>query len=380
VDAPHEFGGSRKLIRDSALRAGAKAMSFRQQLLFWMAVFAFIIFAMWLLGDVLLPFVAGVALAYLLNPLTNRLERLRIPRWIAALIVITGMVLLIVLLILLIVPVIGAQLSAFIAAFPDYVRKLQALISDPSRPWLSRFVGERFAAGAEQSVGDLMSQGAALGTAFLGKVWSGGTAVISLFSLLVITPVVAFYFIADWPRIVGNVERLIPRGQHDTVVNLAEQIDNAIAGFVRGQTLVCVLLGLFYAMALSLVGLQFGLLIGLISGLIGFIPYVGSVTGFVLATSVALVTFWPEWIWILAVVGIFVFGQFIEGNILVPKLVGDSVGLHPLWLMFALFAFGYLFGFLGLLLAVPLAAAVGVLVRFGVGRYLDSPLYKGGTT
>jgi predicted PurR-regulated permease PerM len=351
-------------------------MNFRQQVLFWLAIIAFIIAAMWLLGDVLLPFVAGVVLAYLLNPLTNRLQRHRIPRWVAALIGITLVILIFVLLILLIVPVIGAQGAAFIEDLPGYVRKLQALISDPSRPWLSRFVGERFA-GADKSTGDLVAQAAALGTAFLGKVWSGGAAVISIFSLLVITPVVAFYFIVDWPRIIASLDRLVPRSQHDTVAKLARQIDTAIAGFIRGQTLVCVLLGLFYALALSLVGLNFGLLIGLVSGLIGFIPYVGSVTGFVLATSIALVQFWPEWIWIVVVVGIFLFGQFIEGNILVPKLVGDSVGLHPLWLMFSLLAFGYLFGFLGLLLAVPLAAAVGVLVRFGVDRYLQSSLYKG---
>jgi len=157
---------------------------------------------------------------------------------------------------------------------------------------------------------------------------------------------------------------------------LAREADNAIAGFVRGQTVVCIVLGVFYAAALSAVGLKFGLLIGLLSGLISFIPYIGSITGFVLATGIALAQFSPEWIWVVVVVGIFMFGQFVEGNILVPKLVGDSVGLHPLWLMFALFAFGYLFGFLGLLLAVPLAAAVGVLVRFAVDRYLHSPLYN----
>ena len=352
-------------------------MSFRQQLLFWLAIIAFIIFAMWLLGDVLLPFAAGMVIAYLFNPLTNRLERLGLARWIAALVVISLVVLFFVLLTLLIVPVIGAQLAAFIEDLPGYVRKLQALISDPSRPWLGRFVGERFS-GADKSTGDLMAQAAALGTAFLAKVWSGGAAVISIFSLLVITPVVAFYFIVDWPRIIASLERLVPRSQHDTVVKLARRTDTAIAGFVRGQTLVCVVLGIFYAVALSAVGLNFGLLIGLLSGLISFIPYVGSITGFVLATGIALAQFWPDWIWIAAVIFIFLFGQFIEGNILVPKLVGDSVGLHPLWLMFALFAFGYLFGFLGLLLAVPLAAAVGVLTRFGVERYLDSPLYKSG--
>ena len=365
------------MTESGAARARARGMTFRQQLLFWAAIFLFIFATMWLLGDVLLPFVAGMAIAYLCDPLTNRLERMRIPRWIASLIVITLVVLFFVLLIMLIAPVIGAQLAAFIEDLPGYLRKLQALVTDPSRPWLSRIVGERFAA-ADKTSADLMAQGATLATTFLGKVLSGGAAVISLFSLLVITPIVAYYFIQDWHRIVRSVERLIPLSQHDTVMSLARQTDRAIAGFVRGQTLVCVVLGVFYAVALSVVGLNFGLLIGLLSGLISFIPYVGSITGFVLATGIALAQFWPEWIWVVVVMGIFLFGQFIEGNILVPKLVGDSVGLHPLWLMLALFAFGYLFGFVGLLLAVPLAAAVAVLVRFAVGRYLDSPIYKGG--
>jgi len=169
----------------------------------------------------------------------------------------------------------------------------------------------------------------------------------------------------------------VPRPHHETVVALAAEIDRAVAGFVRGQTLVCLSLGLFYALALSLVGLNFGLLIGLLSGLISFVPYVGSITGLVLAATVALAQFWPDWIWVVVVIGIFLVGQFVEGNVLVPKLVGESVGLHPLWLMFALFAFGYLFGFVGLLLAVPLAAAIGVLVRFALRRYAESTLYIG---
>lgn len=374
MDAPHELDGSRKLNTRDAARV---PLSFRQHVLFWTAIFVFVIAAMWLLGEVLLPFVAGMVLAYLLNPLTNRVQALGMPRWIAALIIVTLVVLAFVLLILLIVPIIGAQLAAFIEDLPGYIKRLQALLTDPSRPWLSRLVGERFM-GADKPAGELVAQGAALGTAFLAKVWSGGTAVVSIFSLLVITPIVAFYFIVDWPRIIAWMDRLVPRPEHDTVVALAREADRAISGFVRGQTLVCVLLGLFYALSLSLTGLNFGLLIGLLSGLISFIPYVGSLTGFFLATGIAVAQFWPEWMWIAIVAGIFLFGQFIEGNILVPKLVGDSVGLHPLWLMFALFAFGYLFGFVGLLLAVPLAAAIGVLVRFAVRRYLDSPLYTGG--
>jgi predicted PurR-regulated permease PerM len=208
-------------------------------------------------------------------------------------------------------------------------------------------------------------------------VWAGGRAVLSIFSLLVITPVVAFYFLADWPRMIARLDRLVPRQHHATVTALARETDRAIAGFLRGQTVVCLLLGLFYALALSLVGLNFGLLIGLLSGLISFIPYVGSITGLILSVGVALAQFWPDWIWVAVVLAIFLFGQFVEGNVLVPKLVGDSVGLHPLSLMFALFAFGYLFGFVGLLLAVPLAAAIGVLVRFAVRRYVESPLYTG---
>ena len=160
---------------------------------------------------------------------------------------------------------------------------------------------------------------------------------------------------------------------------IARDIDTAIAGYVRGQTGVCLILGSYYAVALSVVGLNFGLLIGLISGLITFIPYVGSMTGLVLSVGVAIAQFWPDWTWVLVVLGIFLVGQFVEGNILAPKFVGENIGLHPVWLMFAMFAFGYLFGFVGLLVAVPLAAAIGVLVRFALRRYLASPLYTGGT-
>lgn len=349
----------------------------RSHVLFWLGAFAAIVAAMWLLGGVLLPFVAGMAMAYVLNPPTNRLQRFGMPRWVASLIALSLMVLAFVLLILLIAPLIGAQLGAFIEDVPGYVRRLQSMLTDPSRPWLNRLVGDRFV-GADKSVGDLVTQGAGIATAFVGTLWSGGQAVFSVISLLIITPVVAYYFLVDWPRILARAEELIPRPEHATVVALARDADTAIAGFVRGQTLVCLLLGLFYAIALSLIGLNFGLLIGLLSGLISFIPYVGSITGFILSVGVALPQFWPEWIWIAAVVAVFLVGQFIEGNILVPKLVGDRVGLHPLALMFALFAFGYLFGFVGLLLAVPLAAGIGVLIRFALQRYLESPLYDKG--
>jgi predicted PurR-regulated permease PerM len=188
---------------------------------------------------------------------------------------------------------------------------------------------------------------------------------------------VAFYLICDWDRMVANVNRLIPVTQRETVRGLAGEIDAAISAYVRGQSGVCLILGSYYAVGLTLAGLSFGLLIGVVSGLISFIPYVGSLTALVLSLCVATAQFIPDWSRILIVAGVVLFGQFIEGNVLAPKLVGHSVGLHPVWLMFALFAFGYLFGLVGLLLAVPLAAATAVLIRFSIRRYLASPLYTG---
>jgi len=181
----------------------------------------------------------------------------------------------------------------------------------------------------------------------------------------------------DWDRMVAKVDRWTPRDYVASVRQIAREIDQAVAGFIRGQGSLCLILGIFYAVGLSLVGLNFGLLIGLFAGMISFIPYVGSLVGLVLAVGVAIEQFWPDYIWVGVVLAVFFTGQFIEGNILQPKLVGQSVGLHPVWLMFALFAFGALFGFVGLLVAVPAAAAIAVLVRFAISRYLASPLYTG---
>lgn len=213
---------------------------------------------------------------------------------------------------------------------------------------------------------------------FLRGLWSGGQAIISVFALLVVTPVVAFYLLVDWDHMVVTVDQWLPRQHRDTIRMLAREINRAIAGFIRGQATVCLVLGTFYAVGLSLIGLNFGALIGMFAGLLSFVPYVGSLAGLVLSVGVAVVQFWPDWTWIGATLGLFITGQFIEGNILSPKLVGASVGLHPVWLMFALFAFGALLGFVGLLLAVPLAAIAGVLGRFALRRYLASALYHDG--
>ncbi len=348
---------------------------FQRQVKFWLAALAIFILLLWLLADILLPFIAGLAIAYLLTPLTDRLEKLGLNRLVAALVIITVMVLAFVLLILLVAPILGGQLSSFIENIPGYVTKLRSLVTDPSSPWVQKLVGSGIA--NDKTISDLVTQGAGWLTGFLKSLWSGGRALVSLFSLIVITPVVAFYLIYDWHKMIRTVDSWIPLHQRDTVRALAREVDAAIAGFVRGQSAVCLILGSFYAIALTLSGLNFGLLIGLISGLITFIPYVGSMTGLILSLGVAIAQFWPEYTPILIVLGIFLIGQFIEGNVLAPKLVGESVGLHPVWLIFALLAFGFLFGFVGLLVAVPLAATIGVLCRFALKRYLNSSLFTG---
>ena len=348
---------------------------FKRQAIFWAGAVIVVVLALWLLSEILLPFVAGLAIAYLLTPVTDRLERLGVNRLAAALLIITLVVLALVYLILLVAPILGGQLSSFFDSVPGNVTKLQTLLSDPSRPWVQKLLGAGF--NGDKSISDLVTQGVGWLTTFLRSLWSGGRALVSVFSLVVVTPVVAFYLIYDWHRMIRTVDGWVPRQQQETVRQLAREIDAAISGFVRGQTAVCLILGSFYAVALTLSGLNFGLLIGLISGLITFVPYVGSMTGLVLSIGVAVAQFWPDYGSILMVLGIFLVGQFLEGNVLSPKLVGESVGLHPVWLIFALLAFGYLFGFVGLLVAVPLAATIGVLCRFALRRYLRSSFYTG---
>ncbi len=380
MGAAHEYDGERTVSPRAQPRPRSDlpkgdGMPFERQLVFWLATLAAIVLLLWQLSEILLPFIAGAAIAYLLTPVTDRIESIGVNRLAAALLIITLVVMAIVLLILLVAPVLGGQLSSFIDNIPGYVTRLQSLLSDPSRPWIQKLLGASFS--GDKPIGDLVTQGVGWLTSFLHSLWSGGRALVSLFSLVVVTPVVAFYLIYDWHRMIRTTDSWVPLHQRETVRQLAREIDAAIAGFVRGQTAVCLILGSFYAVALTLSGLNFGLLIGLISGVITFIPYVGSMTGLILAVGVAVAQFWPQWSSILMVLGIFLVGQFVEGNLLAPKLVGQSVGLHPVWIIFALLAFGYLFGFVGLLVAVPLAATIGVLTRFALARYRESSLYTG---
>jgi predicted PurR-regulated permease PerM len=354
-------------------------MTLQRQIGFWLVSLALFVLALVVLRDVLLPFVAALVLAYLLDPLADRMERLGLSRLVATILILSLFVLVFVLALALLAPLIGQQFVAFMDKLPGYIARLQALISEQGAPLLERLGVGNLASEAQKSVGDIVGKGATWAATFLQSLWSGGQAVVSILSLLVITPVVAFYLLVDWDDMVAAVDGWLPLQHAQTIRTLVSEMDGAIAGFIRGQATVCLLLGLFYAVGLSLMGLNFGALIGLISGFLSFIPYVGSLTGLVLAVGVAIVQFWPDWTMPLVALAIFMLGQFIEGNVLAPKFVGASIGLHPVWLMFALVAFGSLFGFVGLLVAVPLAAVVGVLIRFALKQYLASPIYHGGS-
>ena len=362
-------------LREQAAEA-AVASAWRRQILFWALAAGLFIAFLYAFSSILLPFFAGMILAYFLDPVADRLQRWGMSRMAATVTILVVFVVALALGMVIVIPILASQLTDFLARLPDYLARLQNLVTDIDPEWLSERIGVE-PADLRDGLNSLLTQGAGFLTTVFSSLWSSGRALVDIAGLFVITPVVAFYMLLDWDRMVASVDNWIPRDHLGTVRGIALDVDRAVAGFVRGQGTLCIILGIIYAVGLTAVGLNFGLLIGLFAGVISFIPYVGSLVGLVLSLGVALVQFWPEWHWVAAVAAIFFGGQFIEGNILQPNLVGKSVGLHPVWLMFSLFAFGALFGFVGLLVAVPAAAAVGVLVRFALSRYLASPLYRG---
>jgi len=352
--------------------------SLKRQAFFWLAAIAVLALFLFVFRSILLPFLAGLALAYFMDPVADFLEKRGLSRLASTVVILLGFIVLFVIALMVIVPVLATQAADFVTRMPGYLAQLQSLLSSLSMDsgWLARYIGVD-PESLQSGIDELFKQSAGFLTTLFQGLWSSGKAVVDVAGLLVVTPVVAFYMLLDWDKMVAKVDGWVPRDHVETVRRIGKDVNLAIAGFVRGQGTVCIILGMFYAIGLTIAGLNFGLLIGLFAGLISFIPYVGSMVGLVLSIGVALVQFWPDWIMIVIIAAIFFAGQFVEGNFLQPKLVGDSVGLHPVWLMFALFAFGTLFGFTGLLIAVPAAAAVGVLVRFALEKYLDSDLYVG---
>lgn len=351
-------------------------MTLRTKISFWLLAAAALLLFLFVFSSILLPFVAGMALAYLLDPLADWLEAHGMGRLAATVIILISAILSFILALVLVVPIMGNQLISFIERVPDYVSSLQSLLNSARDTVIGRFL-EAQDGNVEQLLSGAISQGATWLASLLQSLLSGGQAIANFVSLFVVTPVVAFYLLYDWDKMIAEVDRWLPREHAVTIRGLISEMNVAMSGFIRGQFTVCMIMAIFYMIMMTVIGLNFGLLIGFVAGMLSFIPFIGSIAGFVVAGGVALVQFWNDPIWIAATIAVYVVGQVLEGNILQPKLVGASVGLHPVWLMFALFAFGSLFGFVGMLIAVPAAAVVAVLARFSLQQYLDSKFYHG---
>ncbi|MBY6048092.1 AI-2E family transporter [Vannielia litorea] len=347
------------------------ALPVRDQAKYWGLAAVVFFGVLYLLGDVILPFVLGGAVAYCLDPVADRLERMGLHR-IAAVIVISLVALLIFILgALLIVPTLVEQSVALFKAAPQIFSDLRNFLTARFPDLMD---GESTVSKSLSTLGEtIQSRGGELVSSLVSSV----SGLVNVLVLLVLVPIVAFYLLLDWDRMVAKVDDLLPRDHAPTIRHLAHEIDKTLAAFIRGQGTVCLVLGIFYAVALMAVGLNFGLVVGAVAGALTFIPYVGALVGGALAIGLAFFQFWGEWWWIGAVAVIFFVGQFLEGNVLTPNLVGQSVGLHPVWLIFALSAFGALFGFTGMLVAVPVAASLGVIARWATRQYKEGRLYRG---
>ncbi|MEM7295884.1 MAG: AI-2E family transporter [Pseudomonadota bacterium] len=360
------------------------ALPVASQLKYWGIAAALLAVVLWFLGNIIFPFVLGGAIAYCLDPLADWLERRRCSRLLATIIITLFALFIFAVAALAVLPTLTGQAVALFNAAPQIFSDLQAYL-ETRLPTMAG--GESV---VDQSLTSLGQTIQARGADLINTVFASVSGIVNVLVLVVITPVVAFYLLLDWDNMVARIDDLLPRDHRDTVRQIARDIDGTLASFIRGQGTVCLILGTFYAVALMFAGLNFGIVVGALAGLISFIPYVGAVVGGALSIGLALFQFWgPEtvdgelvrastdWVRIGVVAGIFAFGQFFEGNILSPNLVGSSVGLHPVWLIFALSVFGAIFGFVGMLVAVPLAAMIGVVARFLIVQYKAGRLYRG---
>lgn len=351
-------------------------MHFERHALFWTATALLFAYIVQLIAPALVPFVIGLALAYFLNPIVDTMGRARVPRWMSAAILLAAMVCIIILVLVFVVPVLVQQSAALVEAAPREITRLKDTIEALAREHL----GTRYPqaeATVRSALDSFTSAAPSLIATFAQELWKQGTAAVNFFTIVLITPVVFFYVIVDWPKMMAKIDSWLPRHEADQIRGLAIEIDSRISAFIRGQGVVCILLALYYAIALSLAGLDYGLLVGSLTGLAAFIPIFGWSLGTLAAMIIAFMQHWPDITPILIVAGIMLGGQALESGILSPYIIGSEVGLHPVWIIFALLTFSYLFGFLGLLVAVPVSAAIGVLVRFALRTYLQSSVYQG---
>ncbi|PCJ61577.1 MAG: AI-2E family transporter [Rhodospirillaceae bacterium] len=342
---------------------------------FWgVAIFLFVA-SLYLFRDILLPFVVGLGAAYFLDPITDRLEALLRSRTLATVLAMLAFYAAVFAFFLLFWPILESQIVALSERAPDYLKDVHEFLLPylaGLSPDLSLEAVGKVKAVAGVEAGKVFAWAGTL----VSYVWSGGLALFNLISLALITPIVLFYLLRDWDKIVQRVDGWLPKSHAPTIRAQLREIDRTLAGFVRGQATVCLMLAAFYGIGLALAGLDFGLVIGIATGLLSFIPYFGMGVGLVIGVTLAILQF-SDWLPVAIVVGVFLLGQVLEGNFLTPKLVGERIGLHPVWVIFALLAGGTLAGFLGVVLAVPVAAVLGVMVRFAIRCYQDSAYYLG---
>jgi len=330
--------------------------------------------ALSLFASVLLPFVAATCIAYFLDPLATRLSRAGVPRGAAAFLLMLALIAAVLLFALLLYPLIVAQFGILLSRIPNYVAMLRDWAND-----VITHLQERLGPGfVDANLRDLVASqaGAMLSflTSALSRLIGSGFAIFNVLTLVVVMPIVAFYLLRDWPRIIASVDSWLPRRYATAIRTQVREIDRILSAWLRGQAICCVALALFYCVGLSLVGLDLGLIVGISAGLLSFIPYVGTITGAVTSLALAAAQF-PTWYGVAKVGAVFVLGQLLEGYVIYPRFLGDRVELHAVWVIFALFAGGAAFGFVGVLMAVPLAATIGVIARYWLRRYLGSPLY-----
>ena len=355
-----------------------------RQLRFWLIGIMLFCGLIVLFHAMLMPFVVAMVIGYLLNPVADAMERKGAPRWLAATLVLLFFLLLLVAALLVLVPLIHRQISELIAAMPHYSELARQRGWPLVEGWIHQLNALGILSGSPESLlgkaRDAAGQYSGQALHWLGALISGivtsGFAIFDIISLLIVTPVVAFYFLRDWHPLCARINHDLPRRHAAVIREELREIDTTLSGFVRGQATVCLCLALYYSIALSFAGLSFGLVIGLCIGILSFIPFVGSLLGFAISVGIALFQF-DTYTGVFIVMGIFAVGQLTEANVLTPKLVGDRVGLHPVWVMFALLAGGSLLGFSGVLIAVPVAAVIGVLVRYAHRQYLQSRFYTG---
>ena len=340
----------------------------------WLILIGIVGFVIWLLAPVLMPFVIAALFAYLGDPLVDRLEK-RMTRTLAVCLVFLVMVIVVVAILLVLVPFIERQIGNFLAQLPTWILWFQTTAA----PWLEAHLGvSTDVLDTQQLIGMLQEhwkEAGGFATTVLGKVSRSGLTVVGWVLNIVLIPVVAFYLLRDWDIMVDRVHALVPRSIEPVVARLAHESDVVLGAFLRGQLSVMVVLGVLYGVGLWLVGLSVGPLIGMIAGLISFVPYLGAITGVIMAVIAALVQY-QDLTHVALVLIVFAIGQTLEGYVLVPRLVGEKIGLHPVAVIFAVLAGGELFGFLGVLLALPVASVVMVLLRYAYERYRASELYR----